>query len=99
MFKTEKSVTAYLADLVYHLRNVTDELHDVVDDVLVNVDTINVRDNDEAIGTFDVENLDYIFADMVSSERAAAKDLKRFDRLLTLIIAERRKLGDFNLTN
>jgi hypothetical protein len=98
MFKTEMRVAENLAGLTYSLYNICDELHDDVGDILESVEVIGQRDDDEFHGTFDAENLDLIFADMVTSERAAAKDLEQFDKLLNQIIAERRKLGDFEVT-
>lgn len=94
MFKNEIGTIGRIDTLVDRLNDVTDDLWNDSQDLDKNVNDFLL--NEDMLSESD--NVDWIFRDMVKSERDIAASLTKFDRVLNQLIAERRKLGNFTIT-
>lgn len=94
MFKHEIGIIGRIDTLVDRLNDVTEDLWSDAQDLDTNVND-SLRNEDMLAWPY---NVDWIFRDMVTSERDIAASLTKFDRVLNQLIAERIKLGDFTLT-
>jgi len=93
MFKTEIAAIDKIDDLTFELARVANDLNDDACDLDTNL--MDFLHNERML---EGDNVDWIFNDLVKNERDINRSLKKFDRILNQLIAERRKLGDFPIS-
>lgn len=92
MFKSELKVATNMFNLADTVTNAASNLADNLLDIETFVSFLHNE------GMLEGDNADYMFDNVVTSERQAAKELVLFDKLLNRLIAERMKLGNFEIT-
>jgi hypothetical protein len=93
MFANELKTINKLDNLTYDLSNMAHDMRCNVEDINTAVECLE----DGIYG--DLDNPDAVFNTMASDEATASRQLANFDKILTRIIAERIKLGNFEVSH